>query len=152
VEIDATTATGLPAVAAPKRNGSTHFKPGRSGNSKGRPTGSQNRKKIIARVMGEMHVMREYGKRRRCSTLELILMSLRNRAAEGEVRAFQALHDWLERFEPRPPTQPVGYLVVPEQPLDKEKFLQQLAEHQRALMEDVNWLDRLGGTAGSNPS
>src|SRR5262249_4114858 len=130
------------------RNAVGQFKRGRSGNAKGRPRGSENRKKIITRIMREMHVVPEYGKRRRRSTLDLILISLRNRAAEGDVRAFQALHDWLERFEPRPPSQEVGYLLIPEPPFPKHELRKRLEEQQRAMMEDVNWLERLAATTG----
>src|SRR4029079_12925004 len=111
VEIDSTGKDLTPTVP-PKRKTSSQFKPGRSGNAKGRPKGSENRKKIITRIMREMHVVPEYGKRRRRSTLDLILISLRHRAAQGDVRAFQALDDWLERFEPRDTSQGVGYLLI----------------------------------------
>jgi hypothetical protein len=151
VEIDST-GKGLTPTAPPKRRASSQFRPGRSGNAKGRPKGSESRKKIMTRVMAEMHVVTEHGKRRRRSTLDLILISLRNRAAEGDGRAFQALHDWLERFEPRPSSQEVGYLLIPELPFPQHELRKRLEEQQRAMMEDVNWLERLAATTSSNAS
>ena len=127
----------------------TRFKPGRSGNPKGRPKGSQNRKTILARVMGEKHTVVENGKRRRRSTLELILLTIRNCAAEGEVRAFRAFNDCLTRFTAQQPSHPVGYLVIPEQPFSEDEVDRQVAERQRALMEDVDWLERWGESCGS---
>jgi Family of unknown function (DUF5681) len=128
----------------------TRFKPGRSGNPKGRPKGSENRKTVLARVMGEMHEVVERGKRRRRSTLNLLLLSLRNRAAEGEVRAFRAYHDCLTRFAPQQPKHVGGYLVVPE-PMTDEEFEKAVAEQQRTLAEDVHWLQRYGKSRDSAP-
>lgn len=127
----------------------TRFKPGRSGNPKGRRKGSENRKTILAQVMGEMHEVVENGKRRRRSTLTLILLSLRNRAAEGEVRAFQAYHDCLTRFAPQQPKHVGGYLVIPEGPSTREEWEKAAAEHQRKLDEDVHWIERWAESIGS---
>ena len=52
----------------------------KSGNSKGRPKGSKNRKTIVKAVANEMHTVAENGKHRRRSTLDLVLLSLRNLA------------------------------------------------------------------------
>jgi hypothetical protein len=129
----------------------TRFKPGRSGNPKGRPKGSENRKHVLTRIMGEMHEVVEHGKRRRRSTLDLLLISIRNRAVDGNVRAFKAYHDCLTKFAAQQPSQKVGHLVIPEGPATKEEFLKQVAEQQRALMEDVHWIDRLAESHDSKP-
>ena len=74
------------------------LKPGQSGNRKGRPRGAIGRKEIVRRVASETHTVIEQGERRRRSTLELILLFVRNRAATGDVRAFQAASELLARF------------------------------------------------------
>jgi Family of unknown function (DUF5681) len=83
----------------PPRN--RRFKPGQSGNRRGRPRGAQGRREIVQRVAFETHTVIEQGERRCRSTLELILLFLRNRAATGDVRAFQAASELLTRFGPR---------------------------------------------------
>ncbi len=82
-----------------------------SGNPKGRPKGSKNRKTIVKMVANEMHDMLEKGKRRRRSTLELVLRCLRNIALEDKnVRAFEELHRLIKAYQPQVIG---GYLVVP---------------------------------------
>ena len=88
------------------------FKSGQSGNRRGRPRGSINRKTIVRKIMNEMHAVTVDGRRRRRSTLELMLLALRNRAAEGNVRAFRAYMKLLAKYEPQDTHSNVGYLVV----------------------------------------
>src|SRR5918999_369344 len=80
---------------------STRFKPGQSGNPRGRPRGSQGRKTIIERVLLEMHDVVEGGEPKQRSTLELILLMLRNRSFEGDPKAFKAFQDLDARFGSR---------------------------------------------------
>ena len=89
------------------------FKSAQSGNRRGRPRGSKNRKTIVREIMNEMHTVTEDGRRRRRSTLELMLLALRNRAAEGNVRAFRAFKKLLAKYEPQDTHSNLGYLVVP---------------------------------------
>ncbi len=89
------------------------FKPDQSGNRRGRPRGSKNRRTIVREIMNEMHIFTEDGRRRRRSTLELMLLALRNRAAEGNVRAFRAYKKLLAKYEPQDTHSNLGYLVVP---------------------------------------
>jgi hypothetical protein len=85
----------------------------KSGNPGGRPKGSKNRKTIVKEVAKEMHVVRENGKRRKLSTLKLVLFSLRNMALEGEnVRAFDEFHRLIKVYQPQATTD-LGYLVAP---------------------------------------
>ena len=97
------------------------FKQGQSGNPSGRPHGSKNHKTIVKRIANEMHAVTEDGRRRRRSTLELMLLALRNRAAEGNVPAFRALRKYLARFGPQDTPSNGGYLVVPA-PVTPEEF------------------------------
>ena len=93
-----------------------------SGNSKGRPKGSRNRKTIVKAVAHEMHGVTENGKRRRLSTIELVLLRLRNLALEGKnVRAFDAYHGLIKAYQPQASNDDVGYLVVPA-PMSNEEW------------------------------
>ncbi len=98
------------------------FKKGLSGNEKGRPRGSKNRKSIVREIANEMHTVMEDGQRRRRSTLELMLLALRNRAAEGNVRAFRAYRKYLAKYEQQETNSKLGYLVVPA-PMTTEEFI-----------------------------
>ena len=89
------------------------FKPTQSGNRRGRPRGSKNRKTIVREIMNEMHTVTEDDRRRRRSTLELMLLAFRNRAAEGNVRAFRAYKKLLAKYEPQDTHSNLGVLLVP---------------------------------------
>ena len=88
------------------------FKSGQSGNRRGRPRESKNRKTIVREIAYEMHTLVEDGQRRRRSTLELMLLAFRNQAATGKVRAFRAFQKYLAKFEPQDTNSNLGVLVV----------------------------------------
>ncbi len=94
----------------------------KSGNSKGRPEGSKNRKTIVKEVANEMHGVTENGKRRRLSTLEFVLLSLRNMALESKnVRAFEEFHRLAKAYQPQEADGDLGYLVVAA-PMSNEEW------------------------------
>ena len=88
------------------------FKSGQSGNRRGRPRGSKNCKTIVREIANEMHAVTEDGRLRRRSILEFMLLALRNRAAEGDVRAFRAFRKYLAKFDPRETDSKLGYIVL----------------------------------------
>ena len=89
------------------------FKVGQSGNRRGRPRGSKNRKTIVRGIANEMHTVTEGDQQRPRSTLELMLLAFRNCAAEGNVRAFRAYTKYLTKYEPQETGSKLGYLVAP---------------------------------------
>ena len=89
------------------------FKSGESGNPKGRPKGSKNRKTIVRTIMNEMHTVTEDGRRRRRSTIELMLIAFRNSVVEGNPRAFREYRKILAKYEPQASNSKLGCLVVP---------------------------------------
>jgi hypothetical protein len=92
----------------------TQFKPGQSGNPNGRPKGARGHRAIVEEIASELHPVTEGDTTRWCSTLELILLSLRNRAAAADVKAFKAFSDLQARFGPPEPNRQAGCIVVPE--------------------------------------
>ena len=73
-----------------------------SGNPKGRPKGAKSRKTIVRGVANEMHILLEYGERRTRSTLEIVLLRLRNAALYGkDIRAIDELHRLIKKYEPQ---------------------------------------------------
>ncbi|QCI80353.1 hypothetical protein E6W36_15070 [Hankyongella ginsenosidimutans] len=69
----------------------SRFKPGQSGNPKGRPKKAQNASTLIGAVLGERIPVRENGRTRKISKLEASLTQLANKAAAGDVRAILAV-------------------------------------------------------------
>lgn len=88
------------------------FKSGQSGNRRGRPRGSKNCKTIVREIANEMHRVTEDGRLRRRSILEFMLLALRNRAAEGNVRAFRAHKKYLVKYDPQETDSKLGYIVL----------------------------------------
>jgi Family of unknown function (DUF5681) len=66
---------------------SGQFKPGKSGNPKGRPRGSLNLATDLAEELSEKITVREDGRPRRVSKQRALIKSLMAKALQGDVRA-----------------------------------------------------------------
>jgi Family of unknown function (DUF5681) len=77
---------------------STRFKPGQSGNSRGRPKGSLNMATVLTRILREKVIINENGRRKTVSKLEAAVAQVINKAASGDLKAV-ALLAGLVRFE-----------------------------------------------------
>jgi len=73
----------------------TRFKPGQSGNPRGRPSGSKNLKTLLSDALNEPVVIADNGGRRRVSKREAIVAQLVNRSATADWRAVKILLDIL---------------------------------------------------------
>ncbi len=96
----------------------SQFKKGQSGNPLGRPPKSRSRAHIAGRVLGEMQRLsgQPKGARVRYTTLEVIVMTLKQLAAAGKSGASALYLRFSERYTQQERTQhSVGYLVVPEE-------------------------------------
>ena len=89
------------------------FKKGQSGNPKGRPKGALNIATVIDRVLREQVVITENGERKTISKLEASVKQVVNKAASGDMRAFQQVPP-LARYIRKPLT---------KQPSDKGTVL-----------------------------
>src|SRR5215472_8620914 len=69
----------------------TRFKPGQSGNAKGRPKGSPNLATDLSAELAELITVREGGQARRISKQRALIKSLTAKALRGDVRATTAL-------------------------------------------------------------
>lgn len=76
------------------------FKPGESGNSRGRPKGTRNLGTDLKDILGRRVSIREDGKERRISRQEALLLSLYNKALHGDVRAATAIINMLSKLAP----------------------------------------------------
>ena len=72
----------------PKAN---QFKPGKSGNPKGRPKGSLNLVTDLAAELSEQITVREDGRTRRLSKQRALIKSLLAKGIQGDVRAAAAI-------------------------------------------------------------
>ena len=78
------------------------FRPGHSGNPRGRPKGSRNLSSVIGAAVGKIIAVKASGRRRRITKLEATVEELADRAAEGDARATQLLLALVQTHEAKP--------------------------------------------------
>ena len=86
----------------------TQFKPGRSGNAKGRPRKSKELHKLIQAELEATIPVQEAGREKRITKREAIIKQLINRAIKGDAKASQFVLAHLEKhreIEPFTPTE-----------------------------------------------
>ena len=69
----------------------TQFKPGQSGNPKGRSPQSRNFKTMVNKVLGEQVQIREGGRIRRMPKIEALFRTMMSRAFKGDPKAMASL-------------------------------------------------------------
>jgi hypothetical protein len=95
----------------------TRFKKGQSGNAKGRPRKERGLKPIAALVLEEVQRLsgKPKGARVRYTTLEVIVMTLKQLAATGAVRASKLYMRFVKRYGTQETAgQKIGYIIIPE--------------------------------------
>jgi hypothetical protein len=92
----------------------TRFKPGRSGNPRGRPKGTLNMATVLERTLRERVVINENGRRKTITKLAAAIKQLTNKAASGELKALQLLAALVRSAEER-----AMKTVAPSSPLDE---------------------------------
>ncbi len=70
---------------------SGQFKPGQSGNPKGRPSGSKNIYKLLDDIVNEKIQMTKNGKPVKISKKQAMLLQAANKAVQGDLKALQTL-------------------------------------------------------------
>lgn len=90
------------------------FGEGQPINRGGRPRGSPNIATMVRRVAFKRHRVKIDGVVRRKSTVELVVLALRKKAAQGNVRAFKLQQLSLQNFAPRERIRQ-GVLIVSEE-------------------------------------
>jgi hypothetical protein len=78
----------------------TQFKPGQSGNPRGRPKGTRNLRTDLAETLSGRVVICKDGKQRRISRQEAMLLSLFNKAVQGDVKAATTVLNMTARLIP----------------------------------------------------
>ena len=77
----------------------SQFKPGRSGNPKGRPKGRRNAALVVAEILNEKVVISENEKKRTVTKLEAILYTWVARALKGDARALKVMIEMAVDYE-----------------------------------------------------
>lgn len=85
----------------------TRFKPGQSGNPKGRPKGAPGLPAIVRKVLSEKITVTENGRRQKKSKEELIVRVQVNKSLQGDPRACKFVMS-LRPADPEPPYDPGG--------------------------------------------
>ncbi|MGA7324132.1 MAG: DUF5681 domain-containing protein [Rhodomicrobium sp.] len=80
----------------------TRFRPGTSGNPRGRPKGARSLATVLASTLAERVVVTENGRRKRITKLEAAVKQLVNRAASGEPRSMSLLLALVQASEAKP--------------------------------------------------
>ena len=70
---------------------SGQFKPGQSGNPKGRPSGCKNIYKLLDDIVNEKIQMTKNGKTVKISKKQAMLLQATNKAVQGDLKALQTL-------------------------------------------------------------
>jgi len=79
----------------------TRFKKGQSGNPRGRPKGTLDLATVLERTLREKVVIHDNGERKTVTKLQAAIMQLTNKAASGELKAFQLLAALVRSAEER---------------------------------------------------
>jgi Family of unknown function (DUF5681) len=101
----------------------TRFKPGQSGNPRGRPRESKNLPTLLTEALNKRVIVAENEGRRKVTKREAIITQLVNRSATADLRAIKILLDIIQDIERR--TEPVSAETASFGPAD-EKVIEQL--------------------------
>jgi hypothetical protein len=97
------------------------FKPGESGNPRGRPKMTRNLRTELSEMMKKKVLVRESGKQRRITRQEAMLLSLYDKAVHGDVKAATNIISMIIKLDPSAVTH-----------IDPEA----VSETDRAIVED----------------
>lgn len=88
-------------VGRGKPPGHTRFKPGQSGNARGRPKGAVDHSTALLNAINERVTVTENGKRVKRSMIEIIVKQQTLKAAKGDERSTALIFKELARLEER---------------------------------------------------
>ena len=101
----------------------TRFKPGVSGNPRGRPKDAKNLSTLVHEALNEQVVVAENGRRRKVSKRRAIITQLVNRSAQADLKATQILLGIMQDIERRSEAEPVetGFDAADEKVIEQLK-------------------------------
>jgi hypothetical protein len=77
----------------------TRFKPGQSGNPRGRPKNAKNLSTLLSEALNERVIVAENGRRRKITKREAIIAQLVNRSAQADLKATQMVLAMVQEVE-----------------------------------------------------
>ena len=93
----------------------SQFRPGKSGNYKGRPLGSKNLSTLLMEAARDQVSAIIDGKTRKISKIQATTMQLATKAAGGDQASIGRLLDWVDEIETRAAIKPIQFpLSVPD--------------------------------------
>lgn len=111
----------------------TRFKPGQSGNPKGRKPGSKNVMTLLEQTLFDTVKVRENGKVRRVPAIHACLLNLRNQAIKSDPKALDRFIRLATLFQS---AQPESSSKTTPEAVDRAADLALLQELQRMLQGD----------------
>lgn len=78
---------------------STRFKPGQSGNTKGRPKGSTNLENLLNKALDAKVTIETQNGTKRITKREAIMLKWVNQALSGDPKSIQALLPWIAKAD-----------------------------------------------------
>lgn len=117
-------------VGRGKPPATTRFKPGQSGNRKGRPKGSKNFSTAFADELNRKIGVTESGKRRKYEKREVIARQLVNKSAEGDLKAASLVLQQMKNIESN------NHAASPERFSEADRQVIAAFIHRMNLMEE----------------
>lgn len=111
----------------------SQFKPGQSGNKKGRPAGSKNTYTLLNEVLDQKINIKENGRDLRISKKLAMIMQLVNKAVKGDVKAINSLLPHM--------------LMADAREADKNKILASISQDDREII--TNYLKNMSDFDGT---
>lgn len=102
------------------------FKPGQSGNPKGRPRGSKSFSTHLQEELAELVSLNENGKSRRMSKKQVLAKQLVNKALAIHAKATGLVLDQITRVEGPPDQQPSSRMLAPKDEAAAQNLLRRL--------------------------
>jgi len=115
----------------------TRFKPGESGNRKGRPKGRPNLKTVFDAALNEKVTINKRGRTRRVTVAQAIALQMTANAAKGDPRAFATI------------VQIAKLTGMIEEPAREEP--RELSDGDRAILDDFIARNQLGDHSRTEP-
>lgn len=113
----------------------TQFRPGISGNPKGRPKGRKNVATVVRRTLAEKVIINENGIRKTVTKLEAAIKQLANKAVSGDLNAMRQLLPVLAVLDDSAADLPPARLDNDDQKV-MERVLARLAESFNGVKND----------------
>lgn len=138
------------AVGYGKPPEATRFRPGQSGNPKGRPKGSRNFATVIQEELAARITVTENGRRRKITKRQAIAKQLVNKAAAGDPKAIPVLLNETRAHESQPFAAPAAdALPAPEDEMVMASIIDRIREANPAAGPTEAAESLPGGEAGA---